>query len=206
MHIPHSLYLPVVLGLARAGKPFSASGLGKRAGGYDDPGPAPDPGDHNFHDFVTRPDIQAPRWEITVHDESSLSPGYWFVAPYTKIDQTERGPGWVAPNIFDGKGDLVWSGVDLFHGFDIYGFTKRRIAEQDMLSMTYRMEHNVLLNDNYQIHKEILVDQDLGRVDMHEFHMVDNGTRLLQLTKKQTKTSLEVSADAGYDGNCMTLF
>jgi hypothetical protein len=32
--------------------------------------------------FVTRPDLKAPKWEIEVYDSEKLSDGYWFVSPY----------------------------------------------------------------------------------------------------------------------------
>ena len=50
-----------------------------------------DKGDYDFHHFVTRPDIQAPKFNVTIYDEKALAPGYWFVAPYANIHKGGRG-------------------------------------------------------------------------------------------------------------------
>src|ERR1700761_7729516 len=43
--------------------------------------------DDKFHRFVSRPDIGAPKWNVKIHDPDAVSPGYWFVAPYAKLEQ-----------------------------------------------------------------------------------------------------------------------
>lgn len=75
---------------------------------------------YNFQQFV-RPDIDAPRWDLTIYNESALSPGYWFVAPYQEVVQKRRGGNWVGPHIYDQTGELIWSGAPLFNGFDVFG-------------------------------------------------------------------------------------
>jgi hypothetical protein len=60
----------------------------------------------DFFQFRTRPDLLAPRWNITKHDEKALAPGYLFVAPYKKLDITKRGEAWIGPHIYDMDGEL----------------------------------------------------------------------------------------------------
>lgn len=58
-----------------------------------------------------RPDIEAPKFNITIYDPSKVSPGYWFVPSYDFLDQkAQTGGRWCAPHIYDGRGELVWSG------------------------------------------------------------------------------------------------
>ena len=61
---------------------------------------------NDFFQFRTRPDLLAPRWNITKHDEKALAPGYLFVAPYKKLEITKRGEAWIGPHIYDMEGDL----------------------------------------------------------------------------------------------------
>lgn len=62
--------------------------------------------------ILQRPDIEALKWNIKVYDESRVTPGYWFVEPYDLLDQSiPNGGKWTAPMIFDGKGELIWSGA-----------------------------------------------------------------------------------------------
>ena len=47
--------------------------------------------DHDaFSYFVTRPDIEAPKWNIQTYDADALQKGfYWFIAPYLKLEQNQ---------------------------------------------------------------------------------------------------------------------
>lgn len=63
----------------------------------------------DFFSFRSRPDLLAPRWNITTYDSKALSPGYIFVAPYKKLDITARGEGWIGPHIYDQNGELGMS-------------------------------------------------------------------------------------------------
>lgn len=67
----------------------------------------------DFFSFRTRPDLLAPRWNITIHDEKALAPGYIFAAPYKTLSITERGEAWIGPHIYDQNGELGKS-VGLF--------------------------------------------------------------------------------------------
>ncbi|KAK3711907.1 hypothetical protein LTR37_009425 [Vermiconidia calcicola] len=209
MRIPRSILLLSALHEVHARTSISASHAHKRGDGYDAPTDTIDPAasdhDHDFHTFVTRPDIVAPRWDITTYDEQALAPGYWLVATYEDAHQRERGDAWVGPHIYDGEGDLIWSGAPAFNGFDVFGFTKRQFEGQDMLSMVYRHEFGAILDNKYQIHKKAYVEPDVD-FNMHEFNVVDNATRLLLMRMKTKRTSREISAEVGYDGKCNVRF
>lgn len=67
---------------------------------------------HTANILYQRPDIEAPRWNVTIYDQDRVSPGYWFVEPYDYLDQSLiNGGKWTAPMIFDGTGELIWSGA-----------------------------------------------------------------------------------------------
>lgn len=59
-----------------------------------------------------------PKWNITYHDRSRVSPGYIFVSPYRFADNNVHDVKWtpceVGPMIFDAEGELVWSGACMF--------------------------------------------------------------------------------------------
>lgn len=92
--------------------------------------------------------------------------------------------------------------MDLFNGFDVFGFTKRQYQGQDMLSMVYRHEYSAILNNKYEIEKKVFAEPE-HEFNMHEFNMVDNGTRLLQMVVKTKNTSKKLSKEVGYNGKCM---
>lgn len=57
---------------------------------------------------VQLPHIRALKFNITYHDPDLVSPGYWFVAPYTRIDQEPPTKKWepcqIGPYIYDANG------------------------------------------------------------------------------------------------------
>lgn len=57
----------------------------------DDYGTVDTTTEEDFFHFVTRPDIRALKWNITVYDDTALAPGYWFIAPYALLGQKQRG-------------------------------------------------------------------------------------------------------------------
>ena len=74
--------------------------------------------DGDLTDFVTRPDIKAPRFNVTTYQASRVTPGYWFTAPYAFIAQQSHParyyqPCQTGPAIYDATGELVWSGACL---------------------------------------------------------------------------------------------
>ncbi|KAK3702090.1 hypothetical protein LTR37_015065 [Vermiconidia calcicola] len=209
MRLPLLVLLLSALHEAQARRSIPASHTHRRGDGYDAPTDTIDPKasdhDHDFHTFVTRPDIVAPRWDITTYNEEALAPGYWLVATYENANQNARAGGWVGPHIYDGKGDLIWSGVSTFNGFNAFGFTKTQFEGQDMLSMVYRHEFGAILDNNYSVHKKAYVEPDVD-FNMHEFNVVDNSSRLLLMRTKTKRTSREISAEVGYDGKCNVRF
>ena len=60
--------------------------------------------------FVTRPELKAPRYMVAKHHPESITPGYWFVTPYTSIAhppkslRKEHIPCQVGAAIYDGDG------------------------------------------------------------------------------------------------------
>lgn len=86
-----------------------------------------------FHKFVTRPDIDAPIFNVKdVYGPNIETEGCWFVAPHGKLDAGRPGPGWVGPHIYDNDGELVWSGTPMFkagiHGISILASQMTRIT------------------------------------------------------------------------------
>lgn len=67
--------------------------------------------DKFWFNFVTRPDIQAPKYAVHLHDPDALAPGYWFIAPYENIHKLVQGKHWEGPYIYDNGGDLIWAGA-----------------------------------------------------------------------------------------------
>jgi hypothetical protein len=191
-----------------------------------------DEDNHNeeFWTFVTRPDLDAPRWNIQVYDEEKVTDGYWFVAPYEEVEQEDGSAAWNAPHIYDRHGELVWSGAALFEGFSTFDFRVSEVLGQPMLSLIRpHSNHAVILNETYGIFKEIYIghpDPDLNEMglNMHEFMTIDSGTKgkprfttyisttanpllpALFLTCVPKHASRNLSAAIGYDGECHAVY
>jgi hypothetical protein len=58
------------------------------------------------HTVPQRPEIVAPKWDIKIHNEELVTPGYIFIAPYAS--STIGNNVQTAPYIYDVYGELVW--------------------------------------------------------------------------------------------------
>ena len=157
----------------------------------------------DFFHFVTRPDIRAPKWNITVYDEEAVAPGYWFIAPYELLGQKQRGEAWIGPYIYDGKGELIWSGAPLFDSFNIFDFRPIEINGEKMFTAIYKREDaGVIVDNSYKIKKMIKWPGGHDAANMHEFNLFDKGTKAIVFTREVYNLSKEKSRRVGYDGEC----
>ena len=132
--------------------------------------------DADYFHFVTRPDIRIPKWNITLYKKELIKPGYWFVAPYAWLGQEERGEAWVGPYIYDGQGELIWSGAPLFDSFNIFDFRPIQIRGEQMFTAIYKREDAGLIVDNsYRIKKIVEWPGAYDVANMHEFALSDEG-------------------------------
>ncbi|KAK3696303.1 hypothetical protein LTR37_018039 [Vermiconidia calcicola] len=157
------------------------------------------------HKYITRPDIEAPRWNLTIYNSDLISPGYWFVPSYDFLDQSlENGGKWTAPHIFDETGELIWSGSYLSQQYDIFDFRVSNVLGEDMLTMLYPKNRSALVLDtHYNIRKTVPIALGEEQVDMHEFHVVDNGTKALYFYDKVYNLTAEQSQAIGFtEWNC----
>ena len=171
----------------------------------------PVPEESNFFDFVTRPDIGAPKWNITVYDDEALAPGYWFLAPYANLEQTSF-HNWNGPHIYDTNGDLVWSGATFFKHLNAFDFRVTQVAGEGMLSVIVphsvpgaKKQHVTLpgpgdgdgfiLDDSYRVYRTIDMLRDIPAPNMHDLTVAEDGNRALMLTQKTYEpTSVRVGA------------
>ena len=126
------------------------------------------------------------------------------MGPYQSAAQGKRGGGWVGPHIYDGNGELVWSGVPLLKGFNGFDFHVTNIGGEDMLTMTYWHKYGVIVDSNYTIRQE--VHHENGGFNQHDFQIVDNGTRALVMTTRGKRASTQVSKRVGFDGRCRAVW
>lgn len=160
--------------------------------------------DRTFYKFNTRPDIDAPVFNVKIHDENSLADGYWFIAPYGQLGQDRPGQHWDGPHIYDGKGELVWSGTPMFGYWNIFDLESRIVNDEPMITLLSDHEkHGFILNSSYEIYRMVpLLHGDQTKLDFHEFNVFDNGRRALILTHTTDHASIEASKVVGFDGHC----
>ena len=149
----------------------------------------------------------SPQWDVTIHDESELAPGYWFLTPYERIGERRPGGAWIGPHIYDQWGGLIWSGSYLFNDINIMDFKLSNVKGQDRLTMMYPVEGLGYIFDNhYEIVEKVPVGITGVTLNMHEFNFVENGKTLLLLKRNTTHATKEMSKATGYDGECYLTF
>jgi hypothetical protein len=170
--------------------------------GADHEGDKSSSGGGSFFKFVTRPDIGAPRWDIRVFDEAALAPGYWFLAPYANLGQVSF-PLWNGPHIYDGSGELIWSGAPMFDHRNMHDFKTAIVDDQLMMTVIKTddvHEGGIIMDNTYNIYERVDMRGSLADANMHDFTVRDNGKRALFLTQK---TGEDYEVDIGnYKGLC----
>lgn len=176
---------------------------------YDAAEIRPDASKHElqFFNFITRPDLDAPRWNVKVYNETAVAPGYWFIAPYGVVEQTNNDNAYVAPHIYSDDGDLIWSGASILDRYNTFSFTVSDVGGVDMLTMLYpHGEHAWLMNERYEVESKVYIGISAVTTNMHEFQVVDDGRTGLYLTKVNKKASWGDSIAVGYNGECYVEF
>lgn len=124
---------------------------------------------------MQRPDIDAPRWNITTFDADALSPGYWFVTPYEKHDEGHDN-AWVGANIYDRNGELVWSGAPQFNNSVCWNFRVSEYHGREVLTFNLDDQAALVMDSHYNV-VESFQPLGQGKLNMHEFNIVDDGSR-----------------------------
>ncbi|CAK1361953.1 hypothetical protein CB0940_02728 [Cercospora beticola] len=158
-----------------------------------------------FH-FVTRPDLKPPRWKVNIYHKELLSPGYWFVAPREPLGAEEVVGPWVGPAIYDGRGELIWSGAALFRNTMTDDFRVSNVGGQDLMTVLHQEKgQGVVVRPSYGVRNAIRFG-DPRAINIHEFHFVDNGARALIIRSNKTRASTEDSQSVGIAGGCIAEF
>lgn len=159
----------------------------------------------DFHQFITRPDILAPKWEITVYEEEALAPGHWFVAPYANLIQ-KTWPLWNGPMIYNTAGELIWSGAAFVEYYNTFDFRVSRVDGHDMLTFIWprnsdKQEAGFFMGNNYEVYKLLDMRAEQIRPNMHDFHLIEDGKRALMLTTPHQSPS-HVNVPGEFVGTC----
>lgn len=159
--------------------------------------------DDDLMSFVTLPDVRALKLDIAYYDRGSVSPGYWFVAPYGVIEPEAPTKQWkpcqVGPYIYDADGVLVWAGSCMFDNRNIFDFkVVDNIDDQPHLSFILQHAYGnsqdkgtgYILDQHYEPEYAVQVTNDLSAFNMHEFNVLPGGKTALACAYRSEYVSL----------------
>ena len=138
--------------------------------------------------FRSRPDLSAPRLNITVSaDSAAVESGLIFVAPYHGNAEGSSGPLQPGAYIFRDDGELIWSGVGHFGGWianfrpDMWQGKPVLRAFEGLLDAVHGRMYgrHSLLNNRYEAIKSVRPAAH-RLVSCHEFRVLDNGNVLVE--------------------------
>ncbi|EGP92037.1 uncharacterized protein MYCGRDRAFT_102821 [Zymoseptoria tritici IPO323] len=163
--------------------------------------------DEGLHTFITRPEIKAPKFTVNITDPAHVTPGYWFVAPFEVIDQKFAGNGWIAPTIYDGNGELIWSGVEHSQNWDTLDFKMSNVRGEAMMTfMVQKMGEAFVLDNTYTVREKKKIGT-LGKdFNSHELSFIANGTRALVLTEGRRAANELQTKTVGWHESCTVMF
>ncbi len=150
--------------------------------------------------FEQRPEIRVPKFEVTVHDAKSVTPGYWFVGPYALISQEKQPKNYyqacqTGPAIYDNTGELVWSGACHVRNQNTCDFRVSTINGTSVLSMILyqwgkEKGHGLLLDGSYSKVQRIDTRFVEPGMNMHELNIMDNGRSALIFLYKPARVDV----------------
>ncbi|RAL13539.1 arylsulfotransferase family protein [Aspergillus homomorphus CBS 101889] len=135
--------------------------------------------------YQSRPDIRAPVLEISFKNDSLITPGYIFIAPYYG-DM----PG---PYIYDTNANLVWSGADgsttdIFHDLHVcaYNGSDHLCYFQGEQIGGYARGHHEILDRSYSPSASVESGNGLEMSDMHESAVINSTSMLIPIYQPRT--------------------
>ncbi|KAF2216197.1 hypothetical protein CERZMDRAFT_33768, partial [Cercospora zeae-maydis SCOH1-5] len=153
-----------------------------------------------------RPDLKPPKWTVNIYHEELLSPGHWFVAPREPLGAEEVVGPWVGPAIYDGRGELIWSGAALFRNTMTDDFRISNVGGQDLMTLLHQEKgQGVVFQPSYGVRNAIRFG-DPRAINIHEFHFVDDGNRALIIRSNKTTASIDDSKYVGATEGCIAEF
>lgn len=158
-----------------------------------------------FH-YVSRPDLKPPIWNVKIHDQASLGPGLWFLAPYqSPHDDEVEATGWIGPTIYDSGGELVWSGAAEYGNRDVFDFRINNVRGERLLTFAHSGEKvGFILDSNFTVREKVRqAANNEGQLDLHEFSFVDDGREALVIETHVGKPHPECLEEDGEKGKCI---
>ncbi|CAG8903968.1 unnamed protein product [Penicillium egyptiacum] len=158
--------------------------------------------DSDLMSFVTLPEVRALKWEVEYYDRERLAPGYWFVAPYGQISPEHPTMKYqqyqVGPYIYDDSGVLIWAGAALYDNQNVFDFKPVHNMDDDpYLSFIVGWEydeskkgHGAIVNNHYEVEKEVQALSNFHDFNMHEFNIMDGGKTALACTYRSQPINL----------------
>lgn len=103
----------------------------------------------------------------------------------------------------------MWSGSGEFDGANILDFRINDVTGQDMITMSDRDQGTgIIVDERYEIRDVVQMEDGRGQINGHEFHFVDNGTRILMMKNRRKKATEEATQSLGFHGkgSCVVNF
>lgn len=124
------------------------------------------------------------------------------------MNQTSNEHEYVAPVIYEPTtGELVWNGGREVDYFNIFCLQVVEFNGETMLSYLQPEEsQGVVMNNHYEPIRHVRVGTIGVNENMHDFQLVDGGTKALYLTNIHKRVSREKSLIYDYDGECNVAF
>lgn len=110
----------------------------------------------------------------------------------------------MGPAIYDGNGELVWSGTTQLDSPNVMDFRVNEVGGKQLLTMLDRDRRSgVLLDNRYRIRHvvDVVRKNNSDWLNGHEFKLVDNGRRVLVIRNHNQEATQREKDAAGFDGD-----
>lgn len=138
-----------------------------------------------------------------MHNEDQLSPGYWFTAIYEDLTAKVSTKRYIGPGIYDSNGHLIWSAAGTLDHADVFDFRVTQFQGAPCISLiSLHSGTGYVLDSQYQVIRRFRMGKFGSTMNMHEFNIVENGSRALTLHRNLTYASRAQTKELGVHGKC----
>lgn len=108
---------------------------------------------------------------------------------------------WFGPHIYDGNGELVWSGADQFDTSNVMEVRMSKVRGEDRLTVLDRdRQIGLVLDNRYEIVESFQVDPDNGEINAHEMKYVNDGKSVLTIQNNHQDAPEDEAEQVGWKG------
>ncbi|KAI9741198.1 MAG: hypothetical protein M1834_002911 [Cirrosporium novae-zelandiae] len=126
--------------------------------------------DDDLATYITRPELRPPKFNVTTYKAESVTPGYWFTAPYANLYESVT-----SDRVFEQlDGSLAMSMI----------LAPEENEEEDKRGVGW------IVDNSFTLKKTVHMVDGVPKFNMHEFNVIEGGKTALMVAEQVEETDI----------------